>query len=624
MDGNKIVGRTVHDNGTVTYAVEDSGTGDVDDIPVLEILEFVSALELETFENREFAEERKALDAAAAYEAKEEAEKAERRRLKARLKGRALSQEADGARSSTDDVDIATGKHGRLRPTYTHLFKKPRQPRPEASASENEEEEDEMVASGNLMASPQKPLSSLPVNAAQLPKRRRRKRDKVTGELLPLSKGASTSKLTTHGESQSEVRRRRRRHPITGELMPIGWRYDPESEKAAQPKTPKRRSAERQSFTQLSISDQQATKRPRLDTESSVSRSVSPTPRASVPIGKVVLTSPSMDRTAGTPRASQHKRPASEAPISGGSESEQDLSTPLALQRPIAMNSLAGSPGREKDSILAGGDSIAKSASPQLIRQVSKLPSRASPTLKDLPQQRQHQPTLAVPPSQTVPSPKQAPKTSILSPHADRASSTEPEDSGDDLGEDEWFIESVLDHRLSDPRTHPSDFGSEPVMLYLVKWEGYKEPTWEPVESFGDEQVVADYRKRVGLDAATNKATSAEEDASIMVATTAPRTPVKTFAADAKSHINPPALAQDQKQGSQTTDIEDGEYELESILSHRLSDPKTHPKVLGRTSVILYQVKWKDWPTPTWEPASSFLDRRVLSDYHARVGRQPV
>jgi len=616
MDGNKIVGRTVHDNGTVTYAVEDSGTGDVDDIPVLEILEFVSALELETFENREFAEERKALDAAAAYEAKEEAEKAERRRLKARLKGRALSQEADGARSSTDDVDVATGKHGRLRPTYTHLFKKPRQQRPETSASENEEEEDDTMASMNPMAPPQKPLSSLPVNAAQLPKRRRRKRDKVTGELLPLSKGASKLKITTHEENQSEVRRRRRRHPITGDLMPIGWRYDPESEKAVQPQTPKRRSAERQSFSQLSISDQQATKRPRLDTESSVSRSVSPMPKASVPMSKAVLTSPNTDRTAVTPRASQHTRLATETSTSGGSDSEQNLSTPLVSQRPVAANSLARSPDNR---ILIGDVSMAQSVSPQPVRR-----PQASPTIKSPPQLKQYQPTLAVQPSQTVPSPKQAPKTSILSPHADRTSSTEPEGSGDELDEDEWFIESVLDHRLSDPRTHPSDFGSEPVMLYLVKWEGYEEPTWEPVESFGDEQVVADYRKRVGLDAAKSKATSAEEDASITVAATAPRTPVKTFAADAKSHINPPALAQDQKQGPQTSDIEDGEYELESILSHRLSDPKTHPKILGRTSVILYQVKWKDWPRPTWEPASSFLDRRVLRDYHARVARQPV
>jgi len=624
MEGNKIVGRTVHDNGTVTYAVEDSGTGDVDDIPVLEILDFVSALELETFENREFAEARKALDVAAEYEAEEEAEKAERRRLKARLEGRALSQEADGARSSTDDVDVAIGKHGRLRPTYTHLFKKPRQQHLGTSASENEEEEDDTMASVNPMAPPQKPLSSLSVNAAQLPKRRRRRRDKVTGELLPLSEGLSQSKVTTHEETQTEVRRRRRRHPITHELMPIGWRYNPKSEESTQPHTPKRRSAEGQSLSQLSISDQQATKRPRLDTESSVSRSVSPMPRAGVPIGKVVLTTPSVDRCAVTPRASQHTRPATETSTSGGSDNDQDISTPILSQRPIATNSMARNPGLKQNSIPVGGDSMAKRASPQPVRQLQDYPPQASPTLKDLTQQRQNQPTVAVPPSQTLQSPKQAPKTSILSPHADRASSTEPEDSEDDLGEDEWFIESVLDHRLSDPRTHPSDFGSKPVMLYLVKWEGYEEPTWEPVESFGDEQVVTDYRKRVGLDAATSKTTSAEEDASTTVAATAPKPPVKTHAADAKPNINSPALAQEGKHGSQTPDQEDGEYELESILSHRLSDPKTHPKVLGRTSVILYQVKWKDWPTPTWEPASSFLDRRVLRDYHARVGRQPV
>jgi hypothetical protein len=36
----------------------------------------------------------------------------------------------------------------------------------------------------------------------------------------------------------------------------------------------------------------------------------------------------------------------------------------------------------------------------------------------------------------------------------------------------------VLAHSWSDPRTHPRSLGDKPVMLYQVKWECYKEPTW--------------------------------------------------------------------------------------------------------------------------------------------------
>jgi hypothetical protein len=54
----------------------------------------------------------------------------------------------------------------------------------------------------------------------------------------------------------------------------------------------------------------------------------------------------------------------------------------------------------------------------------------------------------------------------------------EEEASDEELGDEEFFIETVLAHSWSDPRTHPAALGNKPVMLYQVKWQGYKDPTW--------------------------------------------------------------------------------------------------------------------------------------------------
>ena len=72
----------------------------------------------------------------------------------------------------------------------------------------------------------------------------------------------------------------------------------------------------------------------------------------------------------------------------------------------------------------------------------------------------------------TTPSRPPVPKTSITSPSARRASSTEPpqHESEEEVSDDgEWFIENVLAHSLSDPKTHPAALGHKPVMLYQVK-----------------------------------------------------------------------------------------------------------------------------------------------------------
>lgn len=72
--------------------------------------------------------------------------------------------------------------------------------------------------------------------------------------------------------------------------------------------------------------------------------------------------------------------------------------------------------------------------------------------------------------------------------------------------------------------------------------------------------------------------------------------------------------------GSNDDSGEEEAYEIESILSHHLSDPRTHPPDIdGDVPVMLYRVKWLGYDEPTWEPAASFDDPSVIRDYWRRV-----
>lgn len=80
------------------------------------------------------------------------------------------------------------------------------------------------------------------------------------------------------------------------------------------------------------------------------------------------------------------------------------------------------------------------------------------------------------------------------------ASSSEEESSEDEeLPDDEYFVEEILRHALSNPLTHPDHLGKQPVMLYEVKWAGFKDTTWEPETSFGSLDVVREYQRKVGM-----------------------------------------------------------------------------------------------------------------------------
>ncbi|KAK0898777.1 hypothetical protein LTR02_009996 [Friedmanniomyces endolithicus] len=135
----RIVGRVVEIRGG-RYSLK-IGNEELENVGVEEILDYVSADHLEDYENQQFEEEREARRVA-----EEAYEKSQRRKAKkAELKDNARHHDSTGEPGGDERAaEVSKGRHGRARPTYKHLYLKPE-------------------------------------------KRRRRKRDPLTNELMPLS-----------------------------------------------------------------------------------------------------------------------------------------------------------------------------------------------------------------------------------------------------------------------------------------------------------------------------------------------------------------------------------------------------------------------------------------------------
>lgn len=572
----RIVGRVLDENG-VTYQLR-IGDVELNDVTVDEILDYVSALDLESYEHKQFEEEREVRKVIEAEAQAHRLEKIERRKERAKTKGTVFFQDTSGTNDETEGGDETSGGRGRARPTYKHLFKKvqirrrrKRDPKTgELMPLSDEEDEEASSEEDEPVILPSS--SQTFVTLDQLPKRRRRRRDKITGELIPLSPAA---KPRTGIAGLEKKRQRRRRHPLTGELMPIGWRYD--QHEASQ----SGKNQDDIKFRKLSISHEHDAKRQRIGHESSMSRSMSPIPT------KAQLASQSSPTKNQTP-LSTLKMTNSKAAVLDLLSTDDESEARQAITTMTGLKLLPKSPGSRLTShrMLQPTTTTSESeSSPEPEKRTSILrPHVARPKISSTSD------------SSTSRQPK-AGKTSILNPSAAK----ESEASEDDLDEDEWFIQAILAHHMSDPKTHPPELGTQPVMLYHVKWEGFDEPTWEPEESFGDQSIVEEYRKRVGL----GKDLSATAAPSVKAA----------GGVESTIHIAG-TTGQDESDES-----DDEEYEVERVLDHHLSDPKTHPPELGKKAIMLYKIKWKGYTETSWEPASSFGEQDLpLRMYRKRMG----
>ncbi|KAK3109337.1 hypothetical protein LTR53_017517 [Teratosphaeriaceae sp. CCFEE 6253] len=558
----RIVGRVLDDYGAL-YSLK-IGEVELHKIALHEILEYVSAEHLEDFENQLFVEEATLLQIVEAEEQRVRIAEAERR--EERAKAVYYAQDERGA-------ERPDGEGGRARPTYKHLFleakvrrRRKRDPRTGEllPLSGDESGAEAPQSSGDDSPALIDASSKTPHVTALLEKRRRR-RDPVTGDLLPLA-----PKPEAHvGEHKQHIslapppkphvveqkkRRRRRRHPQTGELMPYGWRYEPPEPSVPQPSSSRLKEAGNMSpaMNRLSLSHEPQAKRLKVE---------DPPPGATLAEQAVIPDSAFSDRE---------------------SSSEEGLSLPEKVLSPA-------------------------SDTPKMSQSRGRI---------SLPAMLQSAATSSVPESSPEPGPNKA--RSMMQPATGPDTQNEQSSEDDAMDEGEWMIENILAHHMSDPNTHPPELGKHAVMLYQVKWENFETPTWEPVESFPDRSVIEDYEQRVKAPATVH---ASGNKAAVSQAAAAPR------ADPDATRLLPPAAAprsipktSDESEASADSDSEDSSFVVKAITAHRMSDPRTHGPDFGKDPVMLYKVSWIGYKGFTWEPITSFVDVDVVRKYRKSVG----
>ncbi|KAI7357017.1 hypothetical protein KC320_g1972 [Hortaea werneckii] len=539
--GAQIVGRVLGSNGAF-YTLKIGDTM-LEDVAVDEVLDYISADHLEEYETHQFAEEAELLRIAETENERIERERQEIKRERALRKGTIEYQEIDDAGNSGNE-SYATGGQGRARPTYKNFFK----PIKERRRRKRDPQTGELMPSSDEESADASDDSLPPVQARglqkpshelvhlQQPTRRRRKRDPVTGQLMPLAPLGTSENRTAPGSLQHKKRPRRRRHPITQELMPLGWRYVPNEGGRPQPSGSRDMSP---AMHRMSLSQEEPTKRLKLQHSSYSSDE-----------------SPSEDALAG------------------------------------------------RDPSTKAGTVVTKSSTAQghAKSPKSRLGTAAAAFKEDSSKQRNY---------------KQTTLTSIMQPTAnlssvdDSGNEDEADDVEDGFAADEYVMEAVLAHQMSDSKTHP---GKEPVMLYQVKWEGYDEPTWEPAESFLDPKIVGEYHRSV-------KARRPDQPESSLAGNgVAPKPLPQPGSKRATAPDSPVSQHIDGSDDGEEESDEDGIFEIERIVAHRMSDPEEQGLDFGRAPVQLYQVKWRGFEALTWETIDSFEDLDVIHDYRRQAG----
>lgn len=377
-------------------------------------------------------------------------------------------------------------------------------------------------------------------------KRRRRKRDPVTGELLPLQSKPSNSKqqhkpigtlfATTHAlpkpqptplppttrplASTSQARAnpqrspqripapppsahidhrklpRRRRHPLTGVMMPLGWKYKPN---APEERKPNARAGEANvvpmspAFNRMSITDEPATKRAKVErteepAEEEYSSDSSMEMLAVSESGSEAedeMVVPSVSLVAPVPSIAGTSIPAARA------RATPTTATKVPSARPPGLSSADAASSRQS-SLPSSASQSSPAPPPPPTTMTSHLPKRN-------PLQARHGRSLTSADEESADDSEEG-APPIASTIAVKAVPTQANHDGDDEEDDgPYEVELIKSHQLSDPRTHPVDLGKKPVMLYQVKWKGWVGHTWEPLSSFDDVEVVRRYRRRVGL-----------------------------------------------------------------------------------------------------------------------------
>ncbi|KAK4546552.1 hypothetical protein LTR36_001769 [Oleoguttula mirabilis] len=560
----RIVGREMNYHGAF-YQLK-IGEVELNEVGIDEILDYVSAQHLEEYENRQFEEEAELLriteveqDSQDLEDERKELERQQRRKEKALRKGTVAYQDTDdadaGATNGAGAAEIATGKHGRARPNYKPLFKqmKERRRRKRDPATGElmplTDDDEEPAAVQSSEDEPQQPVSADRFRAVSevQPKRQRRKRDPVTGELIAIEPAPRTI------GADKKRRNRRKRHPLTGELMPLGWRYDQNAPSGS------RASGGRHdvgvmspAMKRLSISQEHTAQRVKLGHQSLSAESSSAAQGQQEDAGS---TSDSEQSSAENAEVTIYKAVTKPLPTSSRGrlgvaamlqltgtssvpESSPEPNTMISMVQPDARQVTNDTDSLNDDDELQEGEWIIEAVlahhmsdprthAPELGKKpvmlyhvkwenfdepswepIESFPDRSvvEAYQRRLDQNSAASKTKAEPVKHRVADVRVVQPTSISSvarQSSARTREAEPDDDTEDDGDEEeegtYVVERIAAHRMSNPSTHGLDFGKQPVLLYQVKWKGYEGLTWEPMDSFEDRKVVHRYRQKVGL-----------------------------------------------------------------------------------------------------------------------------
>lgn len=531
----------------VTYRLKVADL-DFGEVGLDEILDFVSPLHLETFENGQFEEDQEAVEIAAEIERKKREARVVRRKERARTKGIVGYEVLEEGEESGDggtgvigearrEREEAAKRAGRARPTYKHLYKLPTERRRKRDLrtrelmplSDEEVQVDEQSEGGESVDDGRPTPSGMAL--ADPPKRRRRKRDPETGELLPLSPklDEGTENRAFIGpeiNSEKKKRPRRRRHPITNELMPLGWKYNPDRENANNSKPNPSLGDEVSDMRELGLGDPRVKRRRMRSPSTSVKRSRSPIvalpssqARAAARDIIEIESSASVEseeeqqdnklpqpfrRSVGGmvvgKTAVAKKREFLPSPEPEPRASQQSRNTMTSILHPISQQVDQSSESEDEsdaDPLQAFKKGIIAKKHPtsKLSSQISKPGQRTTishPIASAAP-------TTANDHNQIITIDDDTPSSNDDDNDEENQEENEANEDSEDLEEGELHVEAILAHCLSDPRTHSTELGKEPVMLYKVKWEGWEQLMWEPASSFADPEVVGEYERRVGM-----------------------------------------------------------------------------------------------------------------------------
>ncbi|CZT25091.1 uncharacterized protein RCC_10820 [Ramularia collo-cygni] len=572
------------------------GQSQITDVSVTEILQFVSPYDLEEFENGQFLEEEENRKIAqAAEEAAEEARRL-RKLEKIRKKGIVYFEERNEDLESNEEGEVVLGRHGRARPTYSHLYK-------------------------------------VPGGGEDGGKRRRRRRDPSTGDLMPLS---DEENLHTMGSSDEGVdlnrssgrsgvrqapaltsglqppkRRRRKRHPITNELMPLSGDENAGSSDGG---------PILQSRTSSSVPIQAAgpsyaqTAEPSMRSNSIFEDSGKPT---SAPMQQATIV-PSPARrmlpnvTVELPKRRRRRRD----PITGEllpldpdpqdvavsenlsssrfSNTEERQKRPRRRRHPITGELMPlgwvynPNAGAESFESTANGSSMQSLSITRDSKRVKLASEPSSSSLED-------------------PRPAVAP-TSAASPNVRQPNVIELSESDQEEQDDSSSMQLSID---SAPASKPTTQVRSPKHGMMQRARSYSSSN-EPITLQSFLSTTATGKAGRDDDETSEDTTSGEETA------------LKKTPSQKTSIMNPTAsqeIADDEDDDQDIDDeLDEGEYFVEAIQAHHMSDPRTHP---GKERVMLYHTKWEGWDEMTWEPAASFPDQSVVEEYRRRAGLKP-